>query len=110
MFQALLVFPIWLLVPNLTMFETLELSNTGPRPMIRYFAALTILLSACALARADPAPKQESAKGSSPLRVEGIFIMPMRNEADCREKCRRAYRPGYELSNEICVSVCVHNP
>ncbi len=57
----------------------------------------------------DGLRKPDKPKYSDSGRVEGLFVSSD-GGARCRELCGRAYRPGYELSNDICIATCMHYP
>ncbi len=57
----------------------------------------------------DSQVKPDKSKYSNSGRVEDLFISSD-GGARCRELCGRAYRPGYELSNDICIATCTHYP
>jgi hypothetical protein len=71
-----------------------------------------VLLGEAGFARADDTQPKSDIKSDRPKysdsgRVEGLFVG---DKAKCEALCRRAYRPGYELSNDICIATCVHYP
>ena len=56
----------------------------------------------------DNQQKPAEPRYSNTGRVEGLFVSS--DKGRCRDLCRRAYRPGYELSNDICIEVCMNYP
>ena len=56
----------------------------------------------------DAQPKSERPKYTDSGKVEAVFVGD--NKAKCEALCRRAYRSGYELSNDICIATCMHYP
>jgi hypothetical protein len=60
----------------------------------------------------DAQPKPDKPKYSDSGAVEGVFMCSdkAKCEAKCAALCRRAYRPGYEFSNDICIASCTKYP
>jgi hypothetical protein len=71
--------------------------------------AAALIGGACFAQADDGQRKSDKPKCSDSGRVEGLFINSD-GGARCRELCGRAHRPGYELSNDICIATCMHYP
>jgi hypothetical protein len=76
--------------------------------LLSFSIVVVASLGALRLANAeDTTQKPAPPKYVDSDRVRGLFL---RDKGKCQELCKRAYRPGYELSNDICIATCTDYP